>query len=85
MMPLLAIVRVRHSRGDFTLWAPLFLLWLLLAPVAVLAAPFFLGACLVRRFPPVTAASGVLGMLCALAGSSIEVDAPSAFVCIRLI
>ncbi len=84
-MPLLAIVRVRRAGGGFTIWAPLFLLWLVLAPVAVLAAPFFLVVCLVRGLPPIGAVAGVLGVVCALAGSRIEVDAPDASVRIRLI
>jgi|WetSurMetagenome_2_1015567.scaffolds.fasta_scaffold51375_3 hypothetical protein len=85
MMPLLAIVRVRRAGGGFTFWAPLFLLWLVLVPVAVLAAPFFLVVCLTRGLSPVGAAAGVLGVLCALAGSQIGVDAPDASVRIRLI
>ena len=44
MIPMVGVVSVRHWRRsrDFRLWIPLFLLWLLLLPFAVLALPVLL-------------------------------------------
>lgn len=85
MIPLLAIVRIRHPRGGFGFWAPLALVWLVLAPLAVLLSPVFAIACFVMRLPPARAFAGVIAVLCASAGAQIEVDTHDTSVRVRLI
>ena len=47
MIPFVAVVGLRdHESRTFRLWVPLFLIWLLLLPLAVLLSPFIFIACL---------------------------------------
>ena len=39
MIPLIAEVRVKSPRASFRIWAPLFLIWLLLLPLVLVLAP----------------------------------------------
>jgi hypothetical protein len=46
MIPLLAVIKIRTQRNrGFRLWIPLFLAWLLLAPVVLLLLPLFFVLC----------------------------------------
>ena len=85
MIPLLATVSIRHPRGAFRIWAPLFLLWLLLLPLMVVALPMaaiwrLAGG---RDFFPVIA--GIGGVLCAASGTHVQVQAPGTEVLVRIL
>ena len=85
MIPLLAVVHVRYAKGGFSFWAPLGLVWLLLAPLAVLLAPLFAVGCIAMRVPPARAFAGVMAVVCAAAGTLVEVDTHDTSVRVRLI
>ncbi len=85
MIPLLAIVRIRCARGSFGFWAPLFLVWLILAPLAIAASPLLLIGCAAVRLNPAAAAAGLARVLWSLAGVRVEVDAPGASVLVQLV
>lgn len=85
MIPTLALVRVRRDRGRFSIWAPLFLLWPVLALLILLASPVLFAGCLVMGRNPDDVASAVMGVLWALGGLEIDVDSPGASVLIRFI
>lgn len=84
MMFLTIEVRPR-GRRPIRLWLPMFLIWLLLAPLVILAAPFAALWMLACRLNPFRVMGALLGMLTALSGARVEVDSPSAFVNIRLV
>jgi len=53
MIPFVAVVSLRNQESrTFRLWIPLFLVWLLLLPLAVLLSPFIFIACLACRVNP---------------------------------
>lgn len=75
MIPLFAVVRIVKSPGRAPrIWVPLFLIWLLLAPLALLLLPIAVAACLIARINPTRALSALFGCLAALRGTHIEVD-----------
>ncbi|MBU6296884.1 MAG: hypothetical protein KGJ79_04950 [Alphaproteobacteria bacterium] len=81
MIPLMMILRVRTNRGHFVrLWLPLFLLWLLVLPLLVLLAPFYLAFCIIARVNPLRWIAALWALLSATAGTHIEVDTPHACV-----
>jgi len=85
MIPVLAAIHVRHARGVVRLWAPLFLLWIVLIPIMlVLAFPVAL-VCLVVGVNPIRAGAAIGGVLFALNGTRVEVESPGASVLIRII
>jgi hypothetical protein len=84
MIPLIAIVSVRHPKGCVRVWAPLFLAWLVLAPLAVLLAPFALLACAVTGVNPVRMTGAALAVLTGLSGLLVEVESPAARVLVRI-
>jgi pilus assembly protein TadC len=75
-----------HRRRPFRLRlpVPLILIWLLLAPIALLLSPVLLVACLILRLNPFTAAAVLIALAVALSGTRIEVESPGARVDIRL-
>jgi len=74
MIPLTATVVVSNSRvSHMRLWIPLFLVWLLLIPLAIVLSPVFLIACLVGEVNPFTVLSVLLGILVALKGTHVNV------------
>ena len=85
MIPMLATVNISHPRGRIRLWAPLFLLWLLLLPLAILALPLIAVAGLVTGFNPIRFLIGVGGVLSASVGTCIDVQAPGAQVLVRIL
>ncbi len=85
MIPLLAIVRVRRPRGRFDLWAPVILLWLVGALVALILSPLLFVFCLARRVNPIAMAVTLVRLVCALKGVNVEVESPAASVQVRLI
>jgi uncharacterized membrane protein len=47
MIPFVAVVSLRNQQSrTFRLWIPLFLVWLLLLPLAILLSPFIFITCL---------------------------------------
>ena len=85
MMPLLAIIRIRHPRCRFTLWAPVILLWLVVAVLGLILSPVLALGALAERRNPVALAAGFWGLVFALSGTVVEVDSPAASVLVRLI
>jgi hypothetical protein len=75
MIPLIAIVRIRHDgKSGFSLWIPLVLIWLLLLPFALLLSPFALIYCVFKRINPFKAVAALFGLLNGLTGTRIEVE-----------
>ena len=82
MIPLIADVKYRHSpRGrTYRIWLPLFLIWLLLAPIALLILPFFFLGCLVTWINPFQALGIFAGILSSVRGTKIEVEVPEHYI-----
>ncbi len=87
MIPRVGVVSVRHwhNSRNFRLWIPLFLLWLLLLPFALLALPVFLVVCLISRVNPLEAIATFWHILTALKDTHIEVDNRNALVLIQIL
>jgi hypothetical protein len=85
MIPVLATVRIETGRTRIGFWAPLLLLWLLLAPLAVVLSPLLIVMCLAMRLNPARAAGALAGVLCALPGVRVEVESPGATVLVRIV
>lgn len=85
MIPVLAFIRVEAGRTRLGFWAPLFLLWMLLLPLAIVLSPLLAGICLALRLNPARASEAVAGVLCGLAGAHVEVESPRATVLVRII
>jgi hypothetical protein len=84
--PMTATVHVKPAgwRHGIRLWLPLFLFWLLLLPLAVLALPFLFVAALifgVRFWASIRAA---LALLAAFHGTKVEVENASARIFVNL-
>ena len=86
MIPLWLTIRVRApgTRG-FRLDLPLFLIWLLIAPLILLAAAVLMIAAPFYRLNPLAALAGFCGLIAGLAGTHIEVNAPDSAVLVRVI
>ncbi len=75
MIPFVAVVSLRNQQSrTFRVWIPLFLIWLLLLPLAVPLSPFFFIASLVCRVNPFRAVAVMWQILNALADTNIEVE-----------
>jgi hypothetical protein len=86
MIPLLATVSVHpDGRRPFRLWLPLFLVWLLLLVLLVLLSPVVLIACLICRVNPFKAVAALGGLLAALTGTLVDIQAPGACVLVRVL
>jgi len=84
-MPMLAIVRIREAGGrDFSLWLPLLVIWLVLAPLALIILPFFFVLLAIKRVNPAKGVAAIVGVLCALGGTVIEVESPQSSVFVRI-
>ena len=86
MLPLVVRVHVlgRAGRG-VRLWIPLFLMWLLLLPFALIVLPVLFVVCIVVDVDPFPALGAIWRVLCGLSGAHVEVEAPDAsvFVSVR--
>ena len=84
--PLAATLHVKPSGWRFGLrrWLPLFLLWLLLLPLVVLALPFLFVAALVFGIRFWSTIRAVLGLLAAFRGTRVEVTDPRTRVFVNL-
>ena len=79
MIPFVAVVSLRNQQSrTFRLWIPLFLVWLLLLPLAILLSPFIFIACLVCRVNPWRGVALLWEILTALADTNVEVEHRSA-------
>ena len=85
MIPMLAVIHVRHAKGGLRLWIPLVLLWLLLAPFALVALPFAAIAAAAYRVNPWRAGAVLAGLACALTGTRIEVESAEASVLVHIL
>ena len=73
MIPMLAEVRITNPRRRFTLYGiPLFLVWLLLLPFAILGFPLVFIGCWALRINPFQLISGVCRVLASLGGMHVE-------------
>ena len=86
MIPLVATVAVRARPAGRVLWIPLplFLVWLLLLPFAVVLSPVLLVACVAGRVNPFRAASVTWQVLTALPRTRVDVDHPDASIRVRI-
>jgi uncharacterized membrane protein len=79
MIPFVAVVSLRNQQSHtFRLWVPLFLVWLLLLPLAVVLSPFVFLACLVCRVNPFRGVAVMWQILNALTDTQLEVEHRSA-------
>ena len=75
MIPFVAVVSLRNNDSrTFRFWIPLFLIWLLLLPLAVLLSPFIFIACLVCRVNPFRGVAVMWQILTALGDTDVEVE-----------
>lgn len=80
MIPLFATLRLRRRRAGgglgrgLRLWLPLFLVWLLLAPLVLVLLPIAILACLALRVAPLRAGAALWGCLAALRGTRVEIE-----------
>ena len=86
MIPLLLTVRIggAGSRG-VPLWVPLFLVWLLLVPLALLLLPLFLVGCLIGMLNPFRVLWVFWGILNGARGTSVEAANGRHAVLIRIV
>ena len=84
MIPLWMSLHVRSVKTNIRLGLPLFLLWLLLLPIAVLLAPLGLIVCLILRFNPLPRLVAGWCVLSAVPGTHVDVAAPNARVFIHV-
>ena len=86
MPPMFVIVRIHPSGGRaFRLWIPIFLLWLLLLPFAILLLPVLFVVCLMRRTNPLAATAAVFAILGSFNGMLVEIDSPQAKVFVHVV
>ena len=79
MIPFVAVVSLRdHESRTFRLWVPLFLVWILLLPLAVLLSPFIFIACLACPVNPLRGVAVMWQILNALADTNVAVEHRSA-------
>ncbi|HWA63276.1 MAG TPA: hypothetical protein VG939_18005 [Caulobacteraceae bacterium] len=85
MIPLFLTVRVRAAGArDVNVWLPLFLIWILLAPLLILVIPVVFVAAAIFETNPFAAVAGVIAVFCALSGTHVEVSAPDAEVLVDI-
>jgi hypothetical protein len=85
MMPMFATVRIRNETGrNFTLWLPLLLVWVVLAPFAVLILPLAAILLAAKRIDPAKAFTAIIVLLCSLSGMLIEVQSPKSSFLVRI-
>ncbi len=79
MIPFVAVVSLRNQESrTFRLWIPLFLVWLLLLPLAILLSPFIFIVCLVCRVNPLRGVAVMWQILNALTDTELDVEHRSA-------
>ena len=73
------------KRLRLRLWAPLSLLWVLLAPFALILAAAAEFTPLADQIPPFLAVRRLGEVLFALSGTLVEVDTPTALISVRIL
>jgi len=73
MIPLWLLLKIGHGRSP-CLWLPLFLLWLLLLPAALLLAPLVAVLCLILRRNPIAIGAALWGLLAGFRGIHVDVQ-----------
>ena len=86
MPPLVATVHIllRAARREIRLWVPLFLIWFLLLPFAVVLLPVYFVVCAVVDIQPFATLGAMFAVLGNLTGTHVEVASPSASVFIHV-
>jgi len=85
MPPLFLRIHVlNHVGREIRLWIPLFLLWFLMLPFAVVILPVLLITAVVLDIDPFPALASALRILSSLRGSHVEVDSPDASVFVHV-
>lgn len=84
MIPLWISLHVRSVKTNIRLGLPLFLLWLILLPIAVVLAPLGLIACLLLRFNPFPRLAAGWSVLSAVSGTYVDIAATNARVFIHV-
>lgn len=87
MIPLFVVVQFSDIPGlpHGRIWIPIFLLWLILLPFAILFFPLFLVVCLLTGVNPIHGTAACFEILSALRGLEVEVQNPGhqIFISIR--
>ena len=79
MIPFVAVVSLnRQNSRTFRFWIPMFLVWLMLLPLAILLSPFLFIACLLCRVNPFRGVAVVWQILSALGHTEVGVQHRSA-------
>lgn len=79
MIPFVAVVSLHNQESrTFRLWIPLFLIWLVLLPVAILLSPFIFLACLICSVNPFRGIAVMWQILSALTDTELELEHRSA-------
>ena len=76
MIPLIARIRVQSPKLRMSLWLPLFLIWLLVLPIAVVLLPLVILICLLFGNNPFPALAAGWQLLCGLRGTHVEITEP---------
>ena len=84
--PLAATLLVKPAgwRFGLRLWLPLFLFWLLLLPLVILALPFLFVAAVIFGVRFWSSIRAALALLAAFHGTKVEVENPSTRVFIKI-
>ena len=86
MIPVLLVLRIRHDRGrTFRLYLPLFLVWVLLAPFALVALVVLCVIAQVRGVPPHRVPAMLWQLTCGLRGLHADVDSPGSSVFVKVV
>ena len=85
MIPLFVILRIHaHGHRKFGLWLPLFLVWLLLLPLAILLLAIFVIGCIIARMNPWRVFVAGWQLLTGLRGTHIEFEQEQNKVLLRI-
>jgi hypothetical protein len=74
-----------RRRPEIRIWLPLILVWIVLSPFLILLSPLLLLGLAMAGLNPFRALGAILGLLAALGGTHVEVDAPDGLVNIHLL
>ena len=86
MIPFVAVVSLRNEESrTFRLWIPLFFVWLLLLPAAILLSPVIVIAGLACRINPFRAFGVMWQVLTALSDAEVEWENRSAGLSFHII
>jgi hypothetical protein len=86
MIPFVALISVRGKESrTFRMWVPLFLIWILITPVALLLSPVVFIACLACRVNPFRGFAALWMFLTALNSTKVEVDNGGAGVSVYIL